>query len=306
MHTRSFAFRKRSRRTARCWRRLVWTLLAAIWLSPGAAAAPQEEQDAQPPSAARPAAPHADSPAIGRDVAAGWDDWGRMLPGGERGWSGALQSVLLLLGAGLVPLLGLMATSYVRLAVVLGLLRQGFGAGSTPPPQVVTALALLLTVLVMAPVWREVHEAAVTPFAAEGSTMSLSEAVDRGSVPLKRFMSRQIIAAGNAQDVRLLFRYLPPEQRQSPPSTFADVPLQILLPAFLISELKVAFAIGFQIFLPFLVIDLIVSSLTTSLGMILLPPATLSLPLKLGLFVMVDGWQLITGMLLQSFSWGAV
>ncbi len=115
-------------------------------------------------------------------------------------------------------------------------------------------------------------------------------------------MSRQIIVAGNTQDVWTFFKYLPAEQRHNPPQTFNDVPLQVLVPAFMISELKVAFAIGFQIFLPFLIIDLLVSSLTTSMGMIMLSPSVISLPLKLALFVTVDGWKLIVGMLLQSFA----
>ena len=115
-------------------------------------------------------------------------------------------------------------------------------------------------------------------------------------------MSQQIIAANNASDVWLFCKYLPAEQQKNLPQTFNDVPIHVLLPAFLISELKMAFAIGFQIFLPFLVVDLLVTSVTTSMGMIMLPPATISLPLKLALFVMVDGWHLLVGMLLQSFA----
>ena len=114
-------------------------------------------------------------------------------------------------------------------------------------------------------------------------------------------MSRQIDQADNSEDVWLFFRYLPPEQQANPPETYDEVPLQVLLPAFMISELKVAFLIGFQIYLPFLVIDIVVSSVTISMGMLMLPPVMISLPFKLILFVLVDGWNLVVGMLLESF-----
>jgi flagellar biosynthetic protein FliP len=218
-------------------------------------------------------------------------------------WSSVLTNALTLGAVGLIPLIALMATCYVRLVIVLGILRQALGGTHTPPAQVVTALALFLTAVVMAPIWREIKTEAIDPCLAAESRLSAAEALERGVIPLKRFMSRQIIASNNAADVWLFYQYLPAEQRQTPPQTFNDVPLQVLLPAFLISELKTGFAIGFQIFLPFLIVDLLVTGVTTSMGMIMLPPSTVSLPLKLALFVMVDGWHLIVGMLLQSFSW---
>jgi flagellar biosynthetic protein FliP len=180
-------------------------------------------------------------------------------------------------------------------------LRQAIGGTHTPPPQVMTALAMLLTVVVMMPVWHEIKKEAVDPYLMSQSPIGLNEALERGVVPLKRFMSRQIIAADSAADVWLFYKYMP-EGKQQPPKTFSDVPMHVLLPAFLMSELKMAFAIGFQIFLPFLLVDLVVTSVTTSMGMIMVPPATISLPLKLALFVMVDGWHLMIGMLLQSFA----
>jgi flagellar biosynthetic protein FliP len=203
---------------------------------------------------------------------------------------------------GLLPVIALMATSYVRLIIVLGILRQAIGGTHTPPTQVMTALALFLTVLVMTPVWQQIKADAVDPYLAVESPIAVDEALRRGAIPLKRFMSQQIIAANNASDVWLFYKYLPSEQQQQPPKTFNDVPIQVLLPAFLISELKMAFAMGFQIYLPFLIVDLLVTSLTTSMGMIMLPPSTISLPLKLALFVLVDGWHLLVGMLLQSFA----
>lgn len=202
---------------------------------------------------------------------------------------------------GLLPILALMGTSYVRLIIVLGILRQAIGGTHTPPPQVMTALAMLLTIVVMMPVWNEIKRDALDPYLAAESPIALEEALAKGAMPLKRFMSRQIIASHSAADVWLFYKYLPPEE-QTPPKTFSDVPIHILLPAFLLSELKMAFIIGFQIFLPFLLVDLLVTSVTTSMGMIMVPPATISLPLKLALFVMVDGWHLMIGMLLQSFA----
>jgi flagellar biosynthetic protein FliP len=230
-----------------------------------------------------------------------WADLGKMAKL-ERGQvSQWVSSALTISLVGLLPLVGLMATSYVRLVIVLGLLRQALGGTHTPPAQVTTALALFLTILIMSPVLSEIKTTALDPYLAPESPISLEQAIERGAIPLKRFMSQQIIAAKNTNDVWLFYKYLPAEQQKQRPTTFNEVPLQVLLPAFLISELKTAFAIGFQIFLPFLIVDLLVTSITTSMGMIMLPPSTISLPIKLALFVMVDGWHLIVGMLLQSF-----
>ncbi len=231
-----------------------------------------------------------------------WSSVGNLANLDRRQVSSILSSALTLGLVGLLPLVALMATSYVRLIIVLGLLRQALGGTHTPPAQVTTALALLLTVLVMTPVWTQIKSDAIDPYLAKDSPIELSQALERGVVPMKRFMSQQIIAANNANDVWLFYKYLPVEQQQQRPKTFNDVPIQVLLPAFMISELKTAFAIGFQIFLPFLIVDLLVTSVTTSMGMIMLPPSTISLPLKLALFVMVDGWHLIVGMLMQSFA----
>lgn len=202
----------------------------------------------------------------------------------------------------LAPALFLMTTSFVRIVVVLSILKQALGLAQAPSHQVVTALALFMTLLVMTPVWTEVHQQAIVPYTAEGSTMNWADAWERGSVPVKRFMARQIDIADNADDIRMFFAYLPESEREEAPETYADVPLRVLLPAFLISELKVAFLIGFQVFLPFLVLDLVVSSVTVSMGMVMVPPAMISLPLKLVMFVLVDGWTLVVGMLLESFA----
>jgi flagellar biosynthetic protein FliP len=211
--------------------------------------------------------------------------------------------MLLLTVLTLAPSILLMTTCFVRIIVVLGLLRQAIGAQQLPPSQVITALSIFMTVLVMAPVWQEVKDQAILPYInQEGTPIGLEEVIDRGIQPLKRFMSRQISLAENVDDIWLFFRYLPPEEQEQIPQTWNDVPFKVLLPAFMISELKIAFLIGFQIYLPFLVIDLVISSLTISMGMMMLPPVIISLPFKLILFVLVDGWHLVVGMLMESFA----
>ncbi len=229
---------------------------------------------------------------------AGPEEWSS-----PRGLSSSIQVMLLLTVLTLAPSILLMTTCFVRIIVVLGLLRQAIGAQQLPPSQVITSLAIFMTVLVMAPVWQEVKDQAVLPYInQDGTPIGLEEALDRGVQPLKRFMSRQISLADNVDDIWLFFRHLPPEEQQQIPQTWNEVPLKVLLPAFMISELKIAFLIGFQIYLPFLVIDLVISSLTISMGMMMLPPVIISLPFKLILFVLVDGWHLVVGMLMDSFA----
>ena len=229
------------------------------------------------------------------------------LRGGPESWtkpdklSSTLQVMLLLTVLSLAPALLLMTTSFVRIVVVLGLLRQAIGAQQLPPSQVITTLALFMTLLVMGPTWAEVYSRSILPY-TRGEITDPQVAWDAGALPIKRFMSRQIDLAGNSDDVWLFYEYLPESQRSSkPPETYDDVPLVVLLPAFMLSELKVAFLIGFQIYLPFLILDLVVSSVTISMGMMMLPPVMISLPLKLLLFVLVDGWTLVVRMLLESF-----
>jgi flagellar biosynthesis protein FliP len=212
-----------------------------------------------------------------------------------------LQVVLLMSVVSLAPAILLMTTSFVRIAVVLGLLRQALGAQQLPPNQVITSLALFMTLLLMTPVWTEVYRDAIQPYTDPEVALGWDEAWQAGVQPVRRFMSRQIEIAGNSDDVWLFYQYLPEAQRVEP-SSYDEVPLQVLLPAFVLSELKIAFLIGFQIYLPFLILDIVVSSITVSMGMMMLPPTMVSLPLKLMLFVLVDGWNLVVGMLLQSFA----
>lgn len=217
----------------------------------------------------------------------------------REGLSSSLQILMLLTVLSLAPAILLMTTCYVRIIVVMGLLRQALGTGQLPPSQVITSISLFMTLFIMAPVWNKVYDDAIAPYTAPGSTMSMEQAWSLGVEPIRVFMSRQIDMADNEDDVYLFYAYYKPD---SPlPTGFEQVPLQVLLPAYMLSELKTAFLIGFQIFLPFLLIDLVVASVTISMGMMMLPPAMISLPFKILLFVLIDGWHLIVGMLLESF-----
>jgi flagellar biosynthetic protein FliP len=228
------------------------------------------------------------------------------LPGGiggpERwtspeGLTSALEMMVLLTVVSLAPAVLMMTTCFVRIAVVLGLLRQALGTQQLPPNQVMTSIALFMTLLVMSPVWNKVYSEAIAPYTAR--EISLEEAWTAGVRPVRQFMSAQIERTGNSGDVWLFYKYLPKDTPA--PSSYDDVPLTALLPAFVLSELKTAFLIGFQIYLPFLVLDVVIASVTISMGMLMLPPALISLPFKLLLFVLVDGWHLVVGMLMDSF-----
>ena len=215
------------------------------------------------------------------------------------GLTSTLQVMLMLTVLSLAPAVLLMTTCYVRIIIVLGLLRQAIGLQSLPPTQVMTSLALFMTVFVMTPVWSRVYEDAVKPYTDPNVEMTLEEAYEAGSVPIRLFMSRQIMVAKNIDDVLMFYRYM--DSDASVPESFEDVPMRVLLPAFIVSELKVAFLLGFQIYLPFLIVDLVVASVTISMGMLMLPPTVIALPLKLLLFVLVDGWRLVVEMLMNSF-----
>ena len=217
-----------------------------------------------------------------------------------KGMTSSLQVMLLLTVLSLAPAILMMTTSFVRIVVVLSLLRQALGTQQLPPNQVIVSLSLFLTFLLMTPVWNEVYQEAILPYTDSSAPISLDTAWDAGVRPVRRFMAQQIESGGNSEDVRLFYDYLP--ATSTDPQTYDDVPLQALLPAFILSELKTAFLIGFQIYLPFLILDIVVASVTISMGMLMLPPVMISLPFKLMLFVLVDGWHLVVGMLLESFA----
>lgn len=227
-------------------------------------------------------------------LAGGPDKWTS-----PEGMTGSLQIMLLLTVLSMAPAILLMTTCYVRIIIVLGLLRQAIGLQSLPPSQVMTSVALFMTLFVMTPVWNRVYDDAIAPYTDPEITMTLEEAYDAGAIPIREFMSRQIDVAGNHDDVHLFYSYMDPDAPL--PSTFSEVPMRVLLPAYILSELKTAFLMGFQIYLPFLIVDLVVASVTISMGMLMLPPAVISLPFKLLLFVLVDGWRLVVEMLMNSF-----
>jgi len=206
-------------------------------------------------------------------------------------FSSGLELVLLLTIISLVPTLLLMMTSFTRIIIVLGFIRTALGVPQLPPNQVLLGLALFMTIFIMAPVWTEINDEAVQPLQA--GEIDQSEALDRASDPLREFMFEQT----RERDIALFMQMGQLER----PNSEADVPTWVLIPAYVISELKTAFQMGFLIFIPFLIIDLIVSSTLMSMGMMMLPPVIVSLPFKILLFVMVDGWDLIVKSLVTSF-----
>jgi flagellar biosynthesis protein FliP len=205
--------------------------------------------------------------------------------------SNALQILLLVGGISLIPAMLFTVTGFTRILIVLGFIRTAMGTPTTPPNQVLVGIALFLTLFVMAPTIGQIKKDAWDPLTHH--QISTATALKRGQEPLREFMFKQT----RTQDIAL-FVSLAHVKR---PKTRADVPTYVLIPAFIMSELKTAFQIGFLIFLPFLVIDLIVSSTLMSMGMIMLPPVFISLPFKILLFVLVDGWDLVTHSLVASF-----
>ncbi|MDO4587144.1 MAG: flagellar type III secretion system pore protein FliP [Planctomycetia bacterium] len=197
----------------------------------------------------------------------------------------------------LAPAILIMTTSFVRIITVLSILREAIGAGQLPPNQVLTALSLFLTLLIMTPVWTQVYNNAIVPYS--NHEIDAQKAFDKGILPIRTFMCQQIERRGNGDDIRLFMQYIPDAKI---PEFYEDVPLRALLPAFMLSELKTAFLIGFQLFIPFLIIDMIVSGVLVSMGMMMLPPVMISLPFKLMLFVLMDGWTLVVKMILDSFT----
>jgi flagellar biosynthetic protein FliP len=202
-----------------------------------------------------------------------------------------VQLLLLLTVLSIAPAVLIMVTSFIRIAIVLSFTRSAIGMTQMPPNQVLIGLALFLTVFVMTPVWTLMHGAAVQPY-LDGA-ISLEEAMDVGAKPLREFMLKQT----REKDLALFFSL----GRVPVPQTADETPIHVLIPAFMISELKTAFQMGFVILLPFLVIDMVVSSTLMSMGMMMLPPTTISLPFKVLLFVMADGWHLIVKSLVTSF-----
>ncbi|MDR0520676.1 MAG: flagellar type III secretion system pore protein FliP [Planctomycetaceae bacterium] len=209
-----------------------------------------------------------------------------------------LQIMVLLTVITLSPSIMIMTTSYIRVMTVLAILRQAVGTNQLPPSQVITALSLFVTFLVMMPVWSEVYMEAVLPF--QERRIGLEVAWSKAEKPVRQFMAAQIERCGNTDTVMTFLGYIR-DYKAPEVMTWRNVPWAALLPGFMLSELKTAFVIGFQIYLPFLVLDMIISSVMVSMGMMMLPPVIISLPFKLMLFVLMNGWELIIVMLLDSF-----
>ncbi len=206
--------------------------------------------------------------------------------------SNAVQILLLVGAISLVPALLFTITGFTRILIVLGFIRSGLGTPTAPPNQVLVGIAFFLTIFVMAPTFTKVKEDAIDPLRAE--KISQTVAMKRAEAPMREFMFDQT----RTKDIALFARLAKLER----PKTRADIPTYVLIPAFTISELKTAFQIGFLIFLPFLIIDLVVSSTLMSMGMMMLPPVFISLPFKILLFVLVDGWNLVTKSIVESFN----
>jgi len=211
--------------------------------------------------------------------------------GGGQTYTLTIQLLALMTAVTLLPAALLMMTAFTRIVIVLAIVRQAIGAGQTPPNQVMVGLALFLTLFVMSPVIDRIKVEAVNPYMA--GTVDSSVALDRGLAPLKAFMLEQT----RETDIATFVRISGGKGYDSP----KDVPLLVLVPAFMTSELKTAFQIGFVLFIPFVIIDLVVASVLMSMGMMMLSPVLISLPFKIMLFVLVDGWALLMGSLASSF-----
>jgi flagellar biosynthesis protein FliP len=211
--------------------------------------------------------------------------------GGRQTWSVPIQTLLFFTALGFLPAILLMMTGFTRIIIVLSLLRQALGTQSTPPNQVLVGLALFLTFFIMSPVFDKMYNEAYLPY-SEGK-MPMEKALDTAQQPLKSFMLKQTREA----DLALFLKLAKTDPVASPDA----IPLRVLVPAFVTSELKTAFQIGFLIFIPFLIIDMVVASVLTSMGMMMLSPMLIALPFKLMLFVLADGWNLMIGSLAASF-----
>lgn len=212
--------------------------------------------------------------------------------GGGQTYTLSIQTLLMLTSLSFLPAVLLMMTGFTRIIIVLGLLRQALGTTASPPNQILVGLALFLTFFVMAPVFDKIYVDAYQPLSE--NKITFSEAIEKASAPMKSFMLKQTRESDLALFVRI---------SHSPPLQGPEaVPMRLLIPAFVTSELKTAFQIGFVIFIPFMIIDIVVASVLMSMGMMMVSPAMISLPIKLMLFVLADGWSLIIGSLVRSFS----
>jgi flagellar biosynthesis protein FliP len=244
--------------------------------------------DQAPAAAASPAAVNPDNPlsAVAHQI----PDLSK-----RENFSAAMQIIVLLTVLSLAPAILLMMTSFTRIIIVFALLRQAMGTQQLPPNQILVGLAMFMTFLIMAPTWQRVNDRALQPYL--NGKISQTDALAEAQTPVRSFMINQIIRSHNESDVDLFMEFA----HQPRAKHFGDVGTMTLIPAFMLSELKTAFLLGFRVYLPFVIIDMVISSVLVSMGMMMLPPVLISLPFKLLLFVLVDGWHLITASLMGSF-----
>jgi flagellar biosynthetic protein FliP len=211
-------------------------------------------------------------------------------PSNEKELSGAVKALIILTVLSLAPAIFVLCTSFIRIIIVLSILRQGIGLQTLPPSQVLVGFAVFLTIFNMLPVIQQINQDAVKPYYAK--QISWQQALDSGTQPLKKFM----LAQTRDEDLSVFLSLV-----KEKPKTRKDLSIFVVIPAFVLSELKVGFEIGFILYIPFLVVDMIVASILMSMGMMMLPPIMISLPFKILLFVLIDGWRLVTEALLKSF-----
>jgi len=245
-----------------------------------------------------PPVPGADESLLANPVSV-LEDASRAVPGLGGGISGALNVLILLTVLTVVPSIMVMCTCFVRFIVVLGLLKQALGTQSLPPAQVTTGLAFFMTILVMAPTFQRINEEAIRPY-QNGQITDQIEMWNRAKQPVRDYMFAQIEASENWSSLYMVMNYRGHDTSEPERLTRADVDMLTLIPAYMLSELKVAFLMGFRVYLPFLIIDMVIASILISMSMMMLPPVLISLPFKLLLFVLVDGWQLVVGSLMLS------
>lgn len=227
------------------------------------------------------------------------DDATKTIPGFEGGLSSSLNILLLLTVLSLAPAILILCTCFTRVLVVMALMRQAMGTQGLPPSQILTGLALFITFVVMAPTFQRMYDEGIQPYAT-GEVKDYTVTWQRTKQPLRDFMFSQLESTGNWSGVYMILEYRGIDTSDPQQLTRADVDMLTLVPAFILSELKIAFLMGFRIYLPFLVIDMVIASMLISMGMLMLPPVLISLPFKVLLFVLVDGWQLVIGTVMNS------
>lgn len=271
---------------------VILAILCTLFAARGAAA----QSIYGPPAPDAPAA--SDASLLANPVAV-LEDASRAVPGLGGGISGALNVLILLTVLTVVPSIMVMCTCFVRFIVVLGLLKQALGTQSLPPAQIITGLAFFMTILVMAPTFQRIHDEAIKPY-QDGRITDQLDMWNRAKQPVRDYMFAQIEASENWSSLYMVMNYRGQDTSEPERLTRADVDMLTLIPAYMLSELKVAFLMGFRVYLPFLIIDMVIASILISMSMMMLPPVLISLPFKLLLFVLVDGWQLVVGSLMLS------